>query len=91
MQVYKQPFPVNTIDLDGKKVLVRLEVADKEKGNGIIIGDPRVLDENRKILSREVVVEKTPDGGEDDKDHHQVLQCGGRHRHIAGLGLLFCS
>jgi hypothetical protein len=38
-------------------------VADKDKGKGIIIGDPQVLDENRKILSREVVA-KTLDGGE---------------------------
>jgi hypothetical protein len=60
MQVDKQPFPVNTIDLDGKKVLVRPEVVDKEKGKGIHIGDPRVLDENRKILSREVFSEKMP-------------------------------
>jgi hypothetical protein len=39
-------------------------VADKEKRKGILIGDPRVLDENRKILSWEVVAEKTSDGGE---------------------------
>jgi hypothetical protein len=39
-------------------------VVDKEKRKGILIGDPRVLDENRKILSWEVVAEKTSDGGE---------------------------
>ena len=60
MKVDKQPFPINTIDLDDKKVLVRSDVADKEKGKGIHIGDPRVLDENRKILSTEVFDEKMP-------------------------------
>jgi hypothetical protein len=44
--------PVNTIDLDGKNVLVRLGVADKDKGNRILFGDPKVPDENKKILSR---------------------------------------
>ena len=39
-------------------------MADKEKGKGILIDDPRVLNENSKILSREVVAEKMPDGGE---------------------------
>jgi hypothetical protein len=35
MLVDKQPFTVNTIDLDGKKVFVQSEVADKENGKGI--------------------------------------------------------
>jgi hypothetical protein len=35
-----QPFPVNTIELTCKKVLVRPEMADK--GKGIVIGDPRM-------------------------------------------------
>lgn len=64
MQVDKQPFVVNTIDLNGKKVLVRLQVADKEKGEGILIGDPRVTNENKKNSFRKVITEKTPDGGE---------------------------
>jgi hypothetical protein len=42
MQVDTQPFPVNTIELTCKKVLVWLETADKGKGKGIIIGDPRM-------------------------------------------------
>jgi hypothetical protein len=43
--------------------LVQPDVVDKDKWKSIVIDNPRVLDEN-KILSREVVVEKTPDGGE---------------------------
>jgi hypothetical protein len=67
MQVDKQPFTVNTMDLDGKRVLVRIEVADR-----IHTSDPWVLDENRKILFREVIVEKAR-WGRDTEDHHQVL------------------
>lgn len=50
MRVDKQPFPVNLMDLNGKKVLVWPDVADKYKDKGIIIGDPRALDENFKNL-----------------------------------------
>jgi hypothetical protein len=62
--VNRKPFPINTMNLDSKKVLVRLEVTYNDKGKGILIDDPRVLDENKKIVSRKVIVEKTLDGGE---------------------------
>lgn len=52
------------IDLNDKKVLVRLDVANKDKRKIIVIGKPRVLDEDKRVLSREVVAEKTPDGRE---------------------------
>jgi hypothetical protein len=42
MQVDTQPFPVNTIDIACKKILVRPEMADKGKSKDIIIGDPRM-------------------------------------------------
>lgn len=64
MQVDKQPFPVNTLDLNGKEVLVWPEVTDKGKGKGVLIGEPRVPDENKKTLSRKVFAERTPDKGE---------------------------
>lgn len=55
MQVDKQPFPVNVIDFNDKNILVRLNIASKDKDKGIIISDPRHLDENTKISCREVV------------------------------------
>jgi hypothetical protein len=64
MQVDKQLFHVNTIDLNGTKVLVQLEVADKDKGKGSLISDPRVPDESKETISKKVVAEKTPDEGE---------------------------
>jgi hypothetical protein len=62
--VDKQLFPVNALDLNGKEVLVQLEVADKDKGKGSLISDPRVPDESKETISRQVVAEKTPDEGE---------------------------
>jgi hypothetical protein len=64
MQVDTEPFPMNMIDFEGKRVLIRPSTADKGKGKEIIIGNAREADENNKISCRKVVAEKTPDGGE---------------------------
>jgi hypothetical protein len=56
MQVDTQPFPVNTIELICKKVLVRPEMADKGKGKGIVIGDPRM-----SIISQKEIARKASD------------------------------
>jgi hypothetical protein len=64
MQVDTEPFPMNMIDFEGKKVLVRPNTADKGKGKEIVIGNAREADENHKISCRKVVAKKTPDGGE---------------------------
>jgi hypothetical protein len=59
-----EPFPMNVIDFNGKKVLIRPSTADKGKDKEIIIGNAREADGNSKISCRKVVTEKTPDGGE---------------------------
>jgi hypothetical protein len=64
MQVDTEPFPVNVIDFEGKRVLIRPSAADKGKDKEIIIGNAREADGNNKISCRKVVAEKTPDGGE---------------------------
>jgi hypothetical protein len=64
MQVDPEPFLMNTIDFEGKRVLIRPSTVDKGKGKEIIIGNAREADENNKIYCRKVVAENTPDGGE---------------------------
>jgi hypothetical protein len=64
MQVDVEPFPMNMIDFDGKRILVRPNTVDKGKDKEIIIGNTREADGNHKISCRKVVAEKTPDGGE---------------------------
>jgi hypothetical protein len=64
MQVDTEPFPMNMIDFEGKRVLIRPSTADKGKDKEIIIGNIREADGNHKISYRKVVAEKTPDGGE---------------------------
>jgi hypothetical protein len=52
------------IDLNDKKVLIRPGVVDKDKEKSIIIGNSQALDENKRILSKEIMAKKTVDGGE---------------------------
>jgi hypothetical protein len=59
-----EPFPMNVIDFEGKKVLIRPGTIDKGEGKEVIIGNTRKANENNKISYRKVVAEKTPDGGE---------------------------
>ena len=62
MQVDKTLFPVHTLELSNPKVLLRPEQAEGAKGKNVVNGDPRPMIANDKILAREVVVQKTPDG-----------------------------
>jgi hypothetical protein len=59
MQVDTEPFPINMIDFEGKRVLIRPSTSDKGKGKEIIIGDAWEADGNSKISCRKVVAEKT--------------------------------
>jgi hypothetical protein len=52
-----QPFPINTIDVACEKVLVRPKMADKSKGKGIVIDDPRM-----SIVSQKEIARKASDG-----------------------------
>jgi hypothetical protein len=80
MQVDTEPFPMNMIDFEGKKVLVRPNIADKGKGKETIIGNAKEADGDRKVSCRKVVPEKTPDGGETLKVTITASSTGGKRR-----------
>jgi hypothetical protein len=63
MQVDKQPFPINTMQLQQPKVLVRPHQAEATKGKNVMVGEAK-LDLRGKELTREVAYEKTPNGRE---------------------------
>jgi hypothetical protein len=69
MQVDTQPFLVKTIELTCKNVLVRPEMADKGKGKGIVIGDPRM-----SIISQKEIARKAS-----DEEAKKSEGDGGRH------------
>ena len=62
MQVDKTPFPIHTLELNNPKVLLRPKQAEGAQGKNVVIEDPRPMNVNDKILAREVVAEKTPNG-----------------------------
>jgi hypothetical protein len=64
MQLDTEPFPMNMIDFESKKVLTRPNTADEGKGKEIVIDNARDAGGNHKISCRKVVAEKTHDGGE---------------------------
>jgi hypothetical protein len=63
MQVDKAPFPINTMDLQQPKVLVRAHQAEATKGKNVVIGEA-MPNLRGKELIRKVEYEKTPDGKE---------------------------
>jgi hypothetical protein len=78
MQVDTEPFLMNMIDFEGKRILVRPNTADKGKDKEIIIDNTREADGNHKISCRKVVAEKTPDGGETLKVTIMTSSAGGQ-------------
>jgi hypothetical protein len=58
MQVDTQSFPINIINLASKRVLVRLEVADKGKDKNIVIGDPRTSNISQKGIVGKLQTER---------------------------------
>jgi hypothetical protein len=63
MQVDTQLFPVNTIELTCKKVLVRPKMADKGKGKDIIMGDPCISNISQKKITQKAPDEKAKRSG----------------------------
>jgi hypothetical protein len=78
MQVDKNSFLVNTIDLKNSKVLIRPKQAEAAKGKNVVIDEKRTIIVDENILSREVVVEKTANSKESLKITIKAPTLGGR-------------
>ena len=78
LQINEAPFSVHTIDLNNAKILIRPEQAEGAKEKNVIIGEERPKDVKDKILAREVVLEKTPDGRESLKITVKASRPGGQ-------------
>jgi hypothetical protein len=78
MQVDNNPFPVNAIDLQGAKVVVRPEQAESTRGKNVIIGEERHKGLDDKIWSRKVTLTKTTDGKETLKVTLKASELGGQ-------------
>ena len=59
-------------------MLIRPDQAEGAKGKNVIIGDERPLTVDNKILAREVIQEKTPDGKKNMRIILKPRTLGGR-------------
>jgi hypothetical protein len=76
-----EPFLMDVIDFNGKKILIRPSTTDKGKDKEVIIVNAREAEmEKNKISCRKVVAEKTPDGGETLKVTITTFGTGGQAR-----------
>ena len=80
MQVDKHPFPMNTMELEGKKLLIRPKVAESANKANIIVGEPRKDKEGNTVVGRHVALDKQPDGKEVIKITVKNPTLGGKHR-----------
>ena len=71
MQVDTQSFPINTIELTSKKVLVRPKMTNKSKCKSIIIGDPHTLNISQGGITRKAPDKKT-NMSEGDEEQAQL-------------------
>ena len=58
MAIDQQPFPMNALDLKGKKVLIRPEAAESANKDNVVIGEPRDNKQKDKVLAREIVLSR---------------------------------
>jgi hypothetical protein len=85
MQIYKQPFLVNIMELAGKKVLVRPDMADKYKGKNIIIGSPRTSEISQGVNTQEALdkrINKTGGARASTIGKPIKAPCPTHHRHF---------
>ena len=55
---------MNTMDLEGRKMLIRPNIAESANRDNVVIGEYRENKEGGKVLGRQVVLDKQPDGKE---------------------------
>jgi hypothetical protein len=58
MQIDKQLFPINTLEINGKKVLVQPKMADKGKGKSVTIGDPYTPNLSQGVVTQKALGKK---------------------------------
>src|ERR1041385_628319 len=64
MQVDKQPFPMNTMDLEGRKMLIGPDIAESANKDNVVIGESRKSKDGSRVSERQVVLYKQPGGRE---------------------------
>jgi hypothetical protein len=76
-QVEKHPFPINTMELQQSKVLVRPHQVEATKGKNVVVGEAKP-DLRGKELTRKVAYVKTPGGRQTFKITVKASGLGGQ-------------
>ena len=63
MAIDQKPFPMNVLQMEGKKVLLRPEAAEGANKSNVVIGEPR-KEAGSKEVRRKVTLSRQPDGQE---------------------------
>ena len=63
MAIDTQPFPMNVLDLEGKKILLRPETAEGANKSNVVFGEAR-KEAGIKEARREITLTRQPDGKE---------------------------
>jgi hypothetical protein len=84
-QVENHTFPINTMELQQPKVLIRPHQVEATKGKNVVVGEAKP-DLRGKELKREVAYEKTPGGRETFKITVKASQHGGKGRPRLSVG-----
>jgi hypothetical protein len=61
-----------TLKINNPVILIRPEQVDSTIGKNVIIGEPREHKKGKKVLDREVVLEKS-NGNRGSQDHYQIF------------------
>jgi hypothetical protein len=59
MQIDKQLFPINMMELMDIKVLVWPDVANRDKDKNIIVGNPRTLEISQGVITQKALAKRT--------------------------------
>jgi hypothetical protein len=79
MQIDRESFFVNTLELTDKKVLVWLDVADKDKVKSIVIDEPHAINKTTHILSNKVVFQRNPGEMRYERSPLNLMASVGKH------------
>ena len=64
MAIDQQPFPMNALDLEGKKILIRPERAGSANKANVVVGEPRNTQAGNMVTGRKATISREPSGKE---------------------------
>jgi hypothetical protein len=83
MAIDVQPFPMNALDLEGKKVLLQPDAVETANKSNVVVREPRNNEGNSKPPGRRVTISRQPGGEEVIKITVSNTALGGQRQMLA--------